>query len=835
MKTKILFIIIGILLQTGNRLYGQESNNTTNKAKILAYIDQIYKSEQRTVISGQTTCHNQSRALEAQYRYIDELVQKTGKYPGMLAVDYGYTPVSDRLAETNAYIIDYWNKGGLVSISFHPGNPVTGGSAWDMNFDGFKEMATEGTPLNIKWKTEVLDKIADGLAMLRDNGVIVLWRPYHEMNGNWFWWCPYNVKTKEWRPADDFKGIWVYMYHYFTKTRKLDNLLWVFSPNVSYGTEDTNTTDYYYPGSEYVDIVALDWYTNTVDDLNSDNSYDRLVALGKPFGISEFGPEKQFRDGSFDNLLIAKALTVDWRAAFFIYWDSWGSGDRYAHVAIMDNKNAKELMTHPKIINRDKISWRSSLAGEYFVAPNGDDRNGDGSPAKPWQSITKAAESVPDNGSTIIVKDGIYMGNISIDRQFEKTCRIVAENPYKAHIIGPGGSGRAMLLNNVSNVVFSGFDIYGEPRPGEDDRVKNPFLIQITTPNANHIRFENCFIHDSYNNDLIKINSSANHIVFSNCAVFNQTTHVGDQLFDINTVRDIIVEDCLLFSDYAGSGRNDPLLSQSFIVIKSSSSNPERICNHVTVRRNVFFNWSGRNDQAFILLGEDARPVLEAQDILIENNLLILNSKAPVWGTLLYKGSMKNVTTRANTVTGHPNSPIGHPNAQGFGYYSVFCFLLDETFPPMEEMVFANNLFSDNTGKMPRFSHVMQKWFKTPKDLVANNNLYWNGGSPIHSEPADIFTPVNDHRAILGNPHLTDVPHEQIIPRINPKTGLFYSGNKTIRQEFYRFVKTYAIPGVGSAAIGEGNPDPRFMPADDILGTPRNPQFPDVGCYETEK
>ena len=78
------------------------------------------------------------------------------------------------------------------------------------------DMTTEGTPLNVKWTTEVLDKIADALTILRDSGVVVLWRPFHEMNGDWFWWCPHNAKTKEWRPNEDLKGIWVQMYNYFT-------------------------------------------------------------------------------------------------------------------------------------------------------------------------------------------------------------------------------------------------------------------------------------------------------------------------------------------------------------------------------------------------------------------------------------------------------------------------------------------------------------------------------------------------------------------------------------------------------------------------------------------
>jgi len=50
------------------------------------------------VLSGQTACHNQSKSLTAQYRFIDELAAMTGKFPGVLSVDYGYSPVSDRLA-----------------------------------------------------------------------------------------------------------------------------------------------------------------------------------------------------------------------------------------------------------------------------------------------------------------------------------------------------------------------------------------------------------------------------------------------------------------------------------------------------------------------------------------------------------------------------------------------------------------------------------------------------------------------------------------------------------------------------------------------------------------
>ena len=68
------------------------------------------------------------------------------------------------------------------------------------------------------------------------------------------------------------------------------------------------------------------------------------------------------------------------------------------------------------------------------------------------------------------------------------------------------------------------------------------------------------------------------------------------------------------------------------------------------------------------------------------------------------------------------------------------------------------------------------------------------------------------------------------LPRWDGKRGTFLSGQKTIRGEFERLVKMYAVPGVGSAAIGAA--DPSNMPKEDILGNPRGTK-PDVGCYQT--
>jgi len=103
---------------------------------------------------------------------------------------------------------------------------------------------------HVRWLQE-LDQIADGLQQLKDAGVVVLWRPLHEMNGNWFWWGGKDPAT--------FIKLWRQMFDYLTKTKGLDNLLWVYSPGSS------GKIAAYYPGDRYVDLAGLDTYTDFVD------------------------------------------------------------------------------------------------------------------------------------------------------------------------------------------------------------------------------------------------------------------------------------------------------------------------------------------------------------------------------------------------------------------------------------------------------------------------------------------------------------------------------------------------------------------------------------------
>ncbi len=457
----------------------------------------------------------------------------------------------------------------------------------------------------------------------------------------------------------------------------------------------------------------------------------------------------------------------------------------------------------------------SSAGSTWYLSPSGSDSTGVGSREKPWRTIRFATGKVPDDGSTIILLDGLYEGAESVTRQFTNTCTVRAENPCRARLRSPADGNRALTCYDAANVAFQGLEIFGS------GSTKGEYLVHLSTAKTHHLLFDGCIIHDGYNNDLIKINDFSRDILFRGCIFFNQTDHGGDEHFDINTVTDIAVEDSIFFNDYAGSGRRGENRGHAFVVIKNSGSTPD-VTKRIAFRRNIFLNWQGLGDEAYLLLGEDGKPFIEAQQVTIENNLFIHNSPEKLWGTLLLKGGLRDVTFRANTI-------VGHPAVKGAGAFAAVCLRIDQN-PPMGALTFVNNIFSDPTGQMPRFTMSNPKHFAT--NPVILNNLYWNVGKDIPRETDDLLVPDRDPARCIADPQLPGFDPAISLPRFDPAKGEFPSGEKSIRNEFERLVARYAGLVEGSPAIHRA--DPTNMPKDDILGHPRSTR-PDVGCFEHGK
>ena len=196
-------------------------------------------------ISGQYTMageHNFSSDLE---RYDAEVLAITEKLPVVWGSDFSFNDIGDgferyqhagplnvtvpfdrpceqtgrTVAEARQDIVDTairkWKEGRIITLMWHccdprfgGGNDCNGDKVWTMengpSDEEWDALCTPGTALHAAWERE-MDTVIPYLQQLRDARVPVLWRPYHEMNGAWFWWGN--------KPGENgFKRLWIMTY-----------------------------------------------------------------------------------------------------------------------------------------------------------------------------------------------------------------------------------------------------------------------------------------------------------------------------------------------------------------------------------------------------------------------------------------------------------------------------------------------------------------------------------------------------------------------------------------------------------------------------------------------
>ncbi len=180
----------------------------------------------------------------------------SGHFPAIVGFDLGGIEFGD---SANLDGVDFGlmrraalkhiERGGIVTFSWHPRNPLTGGDAWDVSSDQVVSSVLEGGqlhPLFMQW----LDRTADFLESLGKDTPIIF-RPWHENVGSWFWWGGGLCSENDYREL--YRLTWVH----FTKARGLENILWCYSPNGNATVQEYMAR---YPGDEFVNILGVDTY-----------------------------------------------------------------------------------------------------------------------------------------------------------------------------------------------------------------------------------------------------------------------------------------------------------------------------------------------------------------------------------------------------------------------------------------------------------------------------------------------------------------------------------------------------------------------------------------------
>lgn len=223
---------------------------------------ELFYSMQRLQGAGIMFGHHDDTAYGVGWRYksdSSDVKSVSGSYPAVYGWDFARIE-HDSPKDINGIpyqlqrklVRQVYERGGINTFCWHMDNPTNGKTAWDTTHNSVKDILPGGSAhaVYVQW----LDKMARYARTLKGadgEAIPILFRPFHELTGNWFWWCR-NTCTPE-----EFKSLWRFTIDYLRNTKKLHNMLIVYSVADFDSKEDFLLR---YPGDAYVDFIGFDNY-----------------------------------------------------------------------------------------------------------------------------------------------------------------------------------------------------------------------------------------------------------------------------------------------------------------------------------------------------------------------------------------------------------------------------------------------------------------------------------------------------------------------------------------------------------------------------------------------
>jgi len=291
LKPIALGLFLGLFCTTAGPLFADDSspsdvkpvtpNASPEAVQLLQYLYHI---------SGQQTLTGQHAVPLLRSARLVEAQRAGGDFPAVFGMDFGFDSpgtwdgINFRQQMVDEAIQKY-REGYLIVFMWHAVRPIEDEPVkfkdsiqGKLTDEQWHDLITPGTEINERWKSQV-DVIAWYLQQLRDAHVPVLWRPYHEMNGGWFWW------GKKAGP-DGYKKLYRMLFDRLVNFHKLNNLIWVYGAN-EVTPPNVDPYDTYYPGDDVVDVLGTDIYHTNF----ARNQYDQLLAVArdKPIALAEVG------------------------------------------------------------------------------------------------------------------------------------------------------------------------------------------------------------------------------------------------------------------------------------------------------------------------------------------------------------------------------------------------------------------------------------------------------------------------------------------------------------------------------------------------------------------
>jgi mannan endo-1,4-beta-mannosidase len=260
MKRNSLFILccIAYFATSFKTSYAQLLSNKNATKETVTLYKNLNELSKKHVLFG----HQDDLAYGVNWKYQDkrsDIKDIVNDYPAVYGwdigrIEHGSLENIDNVpfSKIKEYIQDGYKRGAVITLSWHFDNPLTGGSSWDTTQNTIASILPGGAKHEL-YKTW-LDKAAAFMQSLKgekNESIPILFRPFHEASGDWFWWGKKTTSTQQ------FKEAWKFTTNYLRNDKQLNQLIMVYNVN-DFANEEEFLA--HYPGDDLVDVLSFDKY-----------------------------------------------------------------------------------------------------------------------------------------------------------------------------------------------------------------------------------------------------------------------------------------------------------------------------------------------------------------------------------------------------------------------------------------------------------------------------------------------------------------------------------------------------------------------------------------------
>ncbi|RFS20701.1 beta-mannosidase [Chitinophaga silvatica] len=284
---RIFFTAIVMIIATATNAQNSELVDPYATKETLALSRNLYKLSESHTLFGHQHAMEYGHGWENEEGRSD-VKSVTGSHPGVVGVDLreftGFSPehCQKSMEAVRKIVSDTYNRGGVVTVAWHFNNPVSGGEFYwkDSVSKPAVKYIIPGGSAHEQYK-DILRQIGNWANNTKgaDGKVVpMIFRPFHEFDGEWFWWGKPHCTREE------FTSLWKFTVSFLRDSMQVHNFIYAFSPDNKF-----NSTEEFlerYPGDEWVDMVGMDNY----GDMGRDG-YKLKKAIKKLRIISDYAEE----------------------------------------------------------------------------------------------------------------------------------------------------------------------------------------------------------------------------------------------------------------------------------------------------------------------------------------------------------------------------------------------------------------------------------------------------------------------------------------------------------------------------------------------------------------